>query len=222
MPYKSKSGKDIPLCIKLNENHYIHGAQCPCLTCECGCCKVNCGPICDLFAACRPHCKVPCQLILDCEGKLQAFCNGPTLDIGPEIGCKSVGAEVTCGQSSLENLVGVWHCGNKMFPEPIPSILHPCCCFSFAVPIPVGEDNSVSGDNFSVGPPTVVKMKLCRAFCGSCCSTGLLCNPHKSLTACACGACMEPAFGGNLPFWFCNEFQAPYFRLKKDGAIHPS
>lgn len=218
MSYKSKSGQDIPLCYKLNDTQLIHGK---CLLCEYGCLKCNCSPLINLTITCRNLCKIPCELIQKCELTLQGLLTGPTCDIGPEIGCKSVGVEITCGQKALENSIGVWHFGNTMFPEFLPSMLFPCCCFGVFFPLPIGEDNTVSGENWSTGTPTVTKLKLCKCLFGQCCSASLCCKPHAACSASICGLCMEPAFNGALPFWFCSEFQLPYIKITTNGSVHP-
>ena len=168
----------------------------------------------SICAPCKAGCKPVCDAVLNCEkmcqAKLPAMC-----DIGPELGCKSVGAELTCGMAALEGLCGVWHVGNDMFPEMLPSVLFPCCCFTVPIPAP-GQDNTSGGD-WAPGGPTTSKVKICKSVCGDTCVMMPCCNLHKNLSMGACGLCMDPMFGGTDPFWFKKAFKMPYIKMKAKG-----
>lgn len=226
MPYKAKNGSDVPLFKQLNAHQVIHG---DCLQCKCcgPCCGMCCGQCpcdygcleCDmscligLCAPCRGACKPACDAVLNCEKACQAKIPA-MFDCGPECGCKTVGGELTCGVAALEGLVGVWHVGNSMYPEMLPSILFPCCCFSPNIPLPVGEDNQKSGDNWSIGSGGAEKIKPCKAVCGEACVMLPCCNLHATLaTSPHCGLCMDPIFNGNEPKWFTKAFKMPYVKF---------
>lgn len=246
MPYQSAKGTvpdfQFPIVSKPN---YLHGElqSCCCFAlcikcCNfelcypevkcCGidiyCCKDCVRPMIDVPACCTcicTPCIVPCQpccgLLLNCEAKVKAFCEG-LCNFGPEVECKAVGCELTAGQAAIEGLCGVWHVSSEAFPGPLPSILFPCCCGP-CCPCPGGVDETLNGDTFAKGsPPTTKKMFALDWCCGSMRASCILCLSCHTRINDPCyglspiGLCSNPAFGGAAgPFWYtiCNKCVYP-------------
>eukprot|EP01041_Mallomonas_annulata_P012444 gene12444-26183_t len=253
MPYKSKSGKAAPnFCPQyfpkgeVAPGKFVHGdffkcccfvccpkCSIPCPMCWCTPFGIDCSIIANLCGVCRPHCAPICSLILQCEGICQAEC-GKLCALGPEIPCRAAGCEATCGVSALEDTIGVWHLATDAYPAAVPAILFPCFCVPFP-PIPgLGQDETMSGEEFSPGGPTQTKtVKICDFACGPMFKLSPICNPHTALKQTLCGACMEPAFGGEIPCWYCNECKYPAFNFQmqkiefgpgggSSQSVHPS
>lgn len=176
------------------------------------CCTICCTP-------CIVPCQPCCGLLLDCENKIKAACEG-LFKCGPEVDCKTVGCELTLGQAALEGLCGVWHVSTEAFPGPLPSILYPCCCGPICCP--GGVDETLSGDTFSKGGPTTSKMFVFEFCCGKCGATcAAMCACHTRINdpcfgLSPIGLCSSPAFGGKEgPFWYtcCNQCIYPSIKV---------
>ena len=238
MPYTSKSGKTSPdFCPsffpkgEIQSGTFVHGNIMECCCCKCAiccptctfqCCMVDCGALCGCIAMCRPLCAPICGLLLTCETLCNAEC-GKFCSLGPSIPCKAAGCELTCGIPFFEDFIGVWHLGTDMYPMAVPSILFPCGCCPFP-PVPgLGQDNTLSGDSWAVGGPTQTKeIKIIECCCGPILKCPM-CAPHTACKLQPCGILMEPAFGGQAPFWFCSKCQYPGVKFNAASSyVHPA
>jgi hypothetical protein len=151
-----------------------------------------------------------CGICVSIEGACQGL-----LDLGPELDCKTVGAEVTLGVKALEDLCGIIHASTTMYPTFLPSNLFLLCCVR--IPCIGGQDEKKTDDLFEEGESSpVTKVKLCRGAC----SANPACAPHTALSQGICGLCMDPLFNGSVPCWYCKEtvFPPVFKALKDKGA----
>lgn len=91
MPYKSKSGVDVPDCCvewfpngQIQPGKWVHGniklccACCPFCAIDCSCCDYEiscCGIDCNIIAKCCEPCKNPCKPCCDGLLNCEAQCN---------------------------------------------------------------------------------------------------------------------------------------------------
>ena len=226
MPYKAKNGDDVPDCcpnVPKGPGRFIHGdcMKCCCLqccSCNIKCCSLDCKFCEKLCAPCQKICKPVCDGLLKCEEFCQAKCK-PLCELGPECECKAAGCELTCGVAAIEKLCGVWHVATDSYLGMVPSILFPCCCFPPCIP-GLGQDETISGDNFAPGGPTTKKVHIVSCLCSPMLQHPCL-APHTACSMGWFGLCMDPIFNGKTPLWFCNETRCISFEFKK-GSITPA